>query len=216
MTTLKNQRELLKSQRENQKKKTTFTVIGIIAVVALAFLLIYFIPRRKVDGPSAGDPEAPVKVAQFSNFTCSHCQNYARESEASFFRDYVDSGKVYITYYDFQFQEDASTKAAQATYCAGEQNKFWEYKKLVYQNAGYSGAYADESLRYYASDVNLDMVSFESCLASDRPAKVIEDGRNYGKALGVNATPTFIVNGKLVYQTELRATVDAALAEAGK
>ncbi len=215
MTTLKSQRELLKTQRESQKKKTIITLLSVVGIVAVAFVLLYFIPRRKVNGPSVGDPAALVKVEQFSNFTCSHCQTYALESEASFLKDYVDSGKVYLTYYNYQFQEDDSSKAAEATYCAGEQNKFWDYKKLVYQNASYAGAFADESLRTYASNVGLNMDEFESCLESDRQVSVIAQGREYGQMQGVNATPTFLVNGKAVYQNELIDAVDAALAAVG-
>lgn len=215
MTTLKSQRELLKTQRESQKKKTIITLLSVVGIVAVALVLLYFIPRRKVNGPSVGDPAALVKVEQFSNFTCSHCQTYALESEASFLKDYVDSGKVYLTYYNYQFQEDDSSKAAEATYCAGEQNKFWDYKKLVYQNASYAGAFADESLRTYASNVGLNMDEFESCLESDRQVSVIAQGREYGQMQGVNATPTFLVNGKAVYQNELIDAVDAALAAVG-
>ncbi len=215
MTTLKNQRELLKAQRESQKKKTITSILVVVGVVAVALVLLYFLPRREVNGPSVGDPAAFVKVEQFSNFTCSHCQTYALESEADFLKDYVDSGKVYLTYFNYQFQEDDSSKAAEATYCAGEQNKFWDYKKLVYQNASYAGAFADESLRTYASNVSLNMNDFESCLQSDRQLSVIEEGRQYAQMKGINATPTFLVNGKLVYQNELRAAVDTALAAAG-
>ena len=216
MTSLKNQREVLKAQRGSQKKKNIISVAAVIGVVVIALLLLYFIPRRQVDGPSVGDPNAPVKVEQFSNFTCSYCRSFALESEPDFVKEYVDSGKVYLTYFNFQFQEDDSSKAAEATYCAGEQNKFWDYKKLVYQNATFAGAFADESLRNYASNVGLNMADFEECLESDRQVKVISDGRQYAQMLGVNATPTFSVNGKLVYQNELIAAVDAALAEAGQ
>ncbi len=216
MTSLKNQREVLKAQRGSQKKKNIISVAAVIGVVVIALLLLYFIPRRQVDGPSVGDPNAPVKVEQFSNFTCSYCRSFALESEPDFVKEYVDSGKVYLTYFNYQFQEDDSSKAAEATYCAGEQNKFWDYKKLVYQNATFAGAFADESLRNYASNVGLNMAEFEECLESDRQVKVISDGRQYAQMLGVNATPTFSVNGKLVYQNELIAAVDAALAEAGQ
>lgn len=215
MTSLKNQRELLKAQREKQKKKAITTIFAVVGVIALALVLLYFIPRRKVNGPSVGDPEAPVKVEQFSNFTCSHCRTFALENEESFIKDYVDSGKVYLTYYNYQFQEDDSSKAAEATYCAGEQNKFWEYKKLIYQNAGFIGAFADESLRTYANTTGLNTDEFQSCLESDRQVNVIDEGRQYGQMIGVNATPTFAVNGELVYSNELRAAVDAALAAAG-
>ena len=216
MTNLKNQREVLKAQRESQKKKTILSVAAVVGVVVVALLLLYFMPRQRVDGPSVGDPDAPVKVEEFSNFTCAYCRSFALESEADFVKEYVDSGQVYLTYFNYQFEEDDSSKAAEATYCAGEQNKFWDYKKLVYQNATYTGAFADESLRNYASDVGLNMADFEECLESDRQVKVIADGRQYAQMLGINATPTFSVNGKLVYQNELIAAVDAALAEAGQ
>lgn len=215
MTTLKNQRELLKAQRESKKKKTINSILAVVGVIAIALVSLYFLPRREVNGPSVGDPAALVKVEQFSNFTCSHCQTFALESEADFLRDYVDSGKVYLTYFNYQFQDDDSSKAAEATYCAGEQNKFWDYKKLVYQNASYAGAFADESLRNYAKNVNLNMNDFESCLQSDRQLTVIDEGRQYAQMKGINATPTFLVNGDLVYQNELRDAVDAALAKAG-
>ena len=215
MTTLKNQRELLKAQRESKKKKTITSVLAVVGIVAIALVLLYFLPRREVNGPSVGDPEALVKVEQFSNFTCSHCQTFALESEADFLKDYVDSGKVYLTYFNYQFQEDDSSKAAEATYCAGEQNKFWDYKKLVYQNVSFAGAFAEDSLRNYASKVNLNMNDFESCLQSDRQLTVIDEGRQYAQMKGINATPTFLVNGELVYQNELRDAVNAALATAG-
>ena len=214
MTTLKNQRELLKTQRENQKKKRIITVLAVIAVVAVALFLLITLTRRKVYGPSVGNPEAPVKVELFSNYACSHCRTFALESEEDFIREYVDSGKVYLTYYNYQFQEDDSSKAAEATYCAGEQNKFWDYKHLVYQNAGYAGAYADESLRTYASSVGLNIAEFEGCLESDRQLSVIDEGLQYGQMQGINATPTFLVNGTSVYQTELIEAVEAALAAA--
>ena len=73
MTTLKDQREMLKAQRVSQKKKTITTILAVIGIVAVASVLLYFIPRRQADGPSVGNPEALVKVEQFSNFTCSHC-----------------------------------------------------------------------------------------------------------------------------------------------
>ncbi|MCK9245748.1 MAG: DsbA family protein [Anaerolineaceae bacterium] len=216
MTTPRIQRELLKVQREQRKKRTAITIIAVVAVLVLALVLLYYMPRRKTDGPSVGNPEAPVKVDQFSNFTCSHCANFALESEADFIKDYVDTGKVYLTYYNYQFQEDASSQAAEATYCAGEQNKFWEYKKLVYQNARFAGGFADESLTNYAKELGLDLNQFDACLRSDRQLEVINGGRQYGQVLGVNATPTFAVNGKLFYSNELREAVEAALAQAGE
>ena len=106
MTSLKNQREVLKAQRGSQKKKTITSVAAVIGVVVVALLLLYFIPRRQVDGPSVGDPNAPVKVEQFSNFTCSYCRSFALESEPDFIKEYVNWG--------------ASPRAAQYLMLAGK------------------------------------------------------------------------------------------------
>ena len=127
------QRELLKAQREREaRKRTTRLLIGAFVLV-VAVLLIYFLPKlldtSKVSGyanqhgRSIGDPNAPVKVVEFSNFGCSHCRTFALEKEEQFVKDYVETGKVYFTYSVFQFNEDLTLKASEAAYCAGEQNR---------------------------------------------------------------------------------------------
>lgn len=214
MTNYQSQREILKTQRESQKKKQMATV-AIIAVVAIAALvLLYFLPRlKRVNGPAMGDPEAPVKVEQFSNFTCSHCRTFALESEAAFKETYVDTGKVYLTYYNYQFQDDESANAAKATYCAGDQGKFFEFKHQVYLNSQYAGAFAEASLDTYAQNVGLNMAEFQECVASNKHAATVNDARNYAQMQRVEYTPTFSVNGKLVFSNELNDAVEAALAE---
>jgi len=62
----------------------------------------------------------------------------------------------------------------------------------------------------------LDTNTFKQCLQSDEHLDEIAADKVYATTLGVSATPTFSVNGKLVYSNELVATVDAALAELGK
>lgn len=223
MTSTKSQRELLKIQREKQKKKQVITIISVILAVAVIFALLYFLPRMNKtanayanqSGPSVGDPNAPIKVEQFSNFACSHCRNFSLESEADFVKNYVDTGKVYLTYYNYQFSNDDSAKAAEATYCAGEQNAFFEYKKTVYQNVQFSGAFADNNLQKYAQDLDLNMNEFNECLESDRMLDVITQSRDYAQQVGAQYTPMFSVNGELVFANELTDTIDNILANSG-
>lgn len=216
MTSLQSQRQLLKSQKETQKRKRITTVIIAILIVVAALLLLYFLPRKKMVGPSIGDPEAPVKVEQFSNYTCSHCRNFALQNEDIFKETYIDTGKVFLTYYNFQFEIDESANAAEATYCAGDQGKFFEFKRQVYLNNQSSNAYTEESLLNYGKTVGLNMDEFQQCLASDKHVSSVTDARSYAQMQHVKYTPSFMVNGKLVLSNELIDTVEAALAEAGK
>jgi len=219
------QRELLREQREKESRKRTMTlVIGAFVLVA-AVLLVYFLPRMlnvsKVEGyanqagQSVGDPNAPVKVVEFSNFGCSHCRTFALENEEQLVKDYVETGKVYFTYKVFQFSEDETMKAAEAAYCAGEQNQFFEMQKLLFQNSTFAGAYADSSISSYAKQLELNTTEFNQCMESDAQlAKIRSDTAN-ARNLGVTGTPMFDVNGTIVYSTTLNETIEAALAASG-
>lgn len=219
------QRELLKAQREEEARKRTIgLVVGALVLVA-AILVVYFLPRllnaSKVsgyanqNGRSVGDPNAPVKVVEFSNFGCSHCRTFALETEEQFVKDYVDTGKVYFTFSVFQFNEDETIKAAEASYCAGEQNKFFEMHRVLFENSTFSGAFADNSITSYAKQVGLDMTAFNQCLDSDAQLDDVRADTENARNLGVTGTPMFDVNGTIVYSNTLVETVEAALAAAG-
>jgi len=220
------QRELIRAQKEQEaRKRTTGLLIGALVLV-VAVLLVYFLPRllntSKVagyanqNGRSVGDPNAPVKVVEFSNFGCSHCRTFALEKEEQFVKDYVETGKVYFTFSVFQFNEDDTIKAAEAAYCAGEQNKFFEMHKVLFDNSTFAGAFADNSITSYAKQVGLDMTAFNQCLASDAQLDDVRADTENARNLGVTGTPMFDVNGTIVYSTTLEETIDAALAAAGK
>jgi len=225
MTQKMTQRELLRTQREREsRKRITGLVLGALALVA-AILLVYFLPRllntSKVEGyasqagQSVGDPNAPVKVVEFSNFGCSHCRTFALENEEQFVKEYVETGKVYFTYKVFQFSEDETFKAAEAAYCAGDQDRFFEMQKLLFQNSAFAGAYADSSISSYAKQLGLNMTEFNQCMENDTQLANIRADTANAQALGVTGTPMFDVNGTIVYSTTLNESVEAALAAAG-
>ena len=225
MTQKMTQRELLRTQREREsRKRITGLVLGALALVA-AILLVYFLPRllntSKVEGyasqagQSVGDPNAPVKVVEFSNFGCSHCRTFALENEEQFAKKYVETGKVYFTYKVFQFSEDETFKAAEAAYCAGDQDRFFEMQKLLFQNSAFAGAYADSSISSYAKQLGLNMTEFNQCMENDTQLANIRADTANAQALGVTGTPMFDVNGTIVYSATLNESVEAALAAAG-
>ena len=221
---LKSQRELIMESKNAQSKRIrSILIIAIVAVVTLIFL-IWLLPRlgfnksgyAQQDGFSVGDPNAPVKVVEYSNFTCSHCKTFALNSEEAFVEKYVDTGKVYFTFHNFPFEGDTTGPAVAASHCAADQNAFWQYKKLLFTYAGYPGGFDPNSLYDYAGRVDLDRDAFKICYESATTQAKINSDRAEALANNINATPSFIVNGTLVYMDTLDATIDAELAKLGQ
>jgi len=224
MTNLKSQRELIKKTKLAEKKRNkTITIVVVVVAVMLA-LSIWLLPRLGVDKSayaqqdrfSVGDPNAPVKVVEYSNYTCSHCKTFALNSEEAFVEKYVDSGKVFFTFQNFPFQGDTTGPAVAASHCAADQNAFWQYKKQLFTYAGYPGGFDTNSLYDYAGRVGMDRDTFKACFESAETQAKIESDRAEALAQGISATPTFVVNGLPVYLDTLDATINAELAKLGQ
>ena len=213
------QREKIRSQRKAASRKTTITIIIAVAAIAVIVFGVQMLLNQPAetsklpnqDGFALGDPNAPVKVEEFSDFRCSHCQDFALNYEADFIKKYVDTGKVYFTFHNFAFLAKDSTDAAEASYCAADQNAFWQYKNLLFTYSSYSGAFAEKNLIDYAKQLGLDTDAFTTCLRSDVNLGKLTEMKAYASSLGIDSTPQFSVNGKNVYMNNLDETVDAAL-----
>jgi len=126
--------------------------------------------------------------------------------------DYVKTGKVQVVFKQFAFLGPESVLAAQASECAFEQGKFWEYHDILFAN---QRAFSSASLKNYAAKLGLDAAAFASCLDSGRTAAEVQRDTNEGRARGVRATPTFFIGDKKYEGAyppqQLRALFDAAL-----
>lgn len=221
--------ESKKKNRAAQKKKTNLTVILIIAAFAVVVVAMIIISQQKPKievalptgeakpqpaGLNLGDPNAPVKVIEFADFQCSVCHQYWLQMESSVISTYVATGKVYYTYAPFSFLGQESVRAAEAAYCANDQGKFWEYHDVLFNNyqGENVGGFSDDRLTAFSEKLGLDMTAFNACFSSNQYEQKITEDNSYAKDQGVTGTPSFIVNGKLVYANDLAATIDAALA----
>ncbi|WP_299026454.1 thioredoxin domain-containing protein [uncultured Thermanaerothrix sp.] len=210
----------LQQQRQRRRRITMAVLIGLAAIAIVVVLILSNrpveftrpepIPRSAVNGNSVGDPNAPVKVEEFSDFRCVHCAAFWRESEQRLIKDYVATGKVYFTYVPFSFISDESFLAAEAAYCAMDQGKFWEFHDYIFAN--YDLPITEKLLRAFAQDLKLDLAQYDNCMASGKYRQKTQEDGQYARSKGVTGTPTFDVNGTLVGQTELFATIEKALA----
>ena len=141
--------------------------------------------------PAMGSPSAPVTVVEFSDYQCPYCLRFLKTTFPYLKRDYIDTGKVRWVALNLPlaFHTDAR-KAAQAAHCAGEQDKFWEMREVLFRNPR---KLAIEHLPDHAARVGLDIGTFTACLASDRHLATIDQEATDAQAMHLTGTPGFIV-----------------------
>ena len=103
----------------------------------------------------------------------------------------MKNGTVRFGYINFAFLGDESQWAAEASECADEQGKFWEYHDKLFSSENLS----DEVYKQYAQDLGLDMTKFNECVSTQKYAQAIQDDISFATNLGINSTPTFFING---------------------
>lgn len=146
--------------------------------------------------PILGDPNAPVTIVEFGDYQCHQCYNWFHNTKPSITRDYIDTGKVNLVFVDMAFLGRDSSPAAQATYCAEDQGKYWEYHDMLYnaQEDKIDGGWANsERLKAFAFSMGLDMELFESCLDSGKYSKRVQYNTQQARDHDVRGTPGFFI-----------------------
>jgi len=155
------------------------------------------LPSIAISGKSKGASDAPVTIVEYSDFQCSHCQQFALTIEPQLDETYIKTGKVRLIYKHLIAYDDESLMAAEASECAAEQNKFWPYFDLLMQVHASSGVedLPLSKLQSLAQQIGLDMTQFNASLESGKfRDKVMQDDAE-GRATGITGIPAFFVNG---------------------
>lgn len=150
-------------------------------------------PRTEVAYDPArlrGNAKAPVMIVEFSDYQCPYCHQAEPTVEAMLAK-YGD--KVSLSYRDFPLRaiHDHAEIAAEASRCALEQGKFWEYHDQLFKATNLDKA----ALVGYAKDAKLDDKQFEGCLSSEKYKAQIDQDLDAGRKAGVSGTPSFFING---------------------
>jgi protein-disulfide isomerase len=145
------------------------------------------------DDPAQGNPNAPIKLIEFSEFQCPFCKR-ARPTIEKVMSTYKD--KVYYVFRDFplSFHKEAKNAALSAN-CAHDQGKYWDFSKELW-NA--QQALSTEKYTEIAKKINLDMNKFNQCVQSRKYDKEIDKDQNDGIEVGVSGTPAYFINGKFL------------------
>jgi protein-disulfide isomerase len=177
---------------------------------------------QRAQGITVGEENAPVQILVFSDFQCGACAFWTGNIEPLLKPEFVETGKVRYTYYDFPLVSihRHAFLAARAGRCGADQGRFWEYHDRVFggQNEwAFVQSPPVDQFTQYAADVGLDVGTFTSCLRSDRHAELVTANQILGETLGVQGTPTVYVNQRRLGDREWQdyAAVRAAIQAAG-
>ena len=176
-----------------------------------------------------GNPDAKVTIVNFDDFQCPFCSHLHTTLMSNVFKDY--SGKVKIIYKDYPLLEihPWAMHAAIDGNCLGEQNgpAYWDYADYVHGNqrlvAGKSRAEAfvnlDNAAKEQAQKHQLDQDKLQACVQK-QDESAVRASMAEGDKLGIDSTPTLIINGETfngaVPEEKLRAVLDRALADSGQ
>ena len=239
-------RQVRREQIRRKEQRSRFLSIGLVTAIALllAFVFIYpnFKPvgevfdappitRTTVDFNTVGDPDAPIRIDEYSDFQCPFCRRFFDNTEEQLISDYVETGTVYFVYHSFgDFIGQESENAAEAAYCAGDQGKFWEMHDVIFANqTGENvGAYTDRRLMAFGEKLELDMDAYRTCYNNGTYKDMVDEDAKTALQAGVTATPSFIVTYTVNGEEKttmlegaqpidvFKETIDAALAEMGQ
>jgi len=151
------------------------------------------------DDPMKGDPNAPITIIEFSDYECPFCGRFYTQTLPLIEENYINTGKVNFVYRDFPIQSihrNAAT-AAVAAECADDQETFWPFHDMIFENkntwAALEGVNLLNEFERYAVILGLNTEEFIACLESqkhlDEVRKDLQDGQNYG----ITGTPGFFI-----------------------
>lgn len=146
------------------------------------------------NGPTLGAPNAPVTIVEFSDFQCPFCSRLANAMK-DVEKNYQGKIKIVFRQYPLLSIHKNAQKAAEASLCAAEQGKFWEFHDQIFAD---QKKIEISDLKETARSLGLETTSFDSCLDNGMQAVKVQEDIKEGTKLGVNSTPTLYINGRLV------------------
>ena len=160
--------------------------------------------------PIIGNPDAKITIIEFSDFQCPFCARFHIQTLPSIMSEYIEQGKVKLVFRDFPIQSihPNALPASVAAECANEQGKFKEMHDILFENQNQWNRIETANVlsvfSQYASEIQMNQETFDSCLTNgkyiEEIRKDLEDGRNYG----VSGTPGFFIGNDKVGYVELK------------
>jgi len=154
------------------------------------------------DDPIKGDPDAPLTIVEFSDFQCPFCSRFYQQTLPQIEENYINTGKVNFVYRDLPLDNiHPNAKSAHiAAECADEQGSFWEYHDVLFDKQAewqkLDPAAVDKIFKDYASSLDLELMSFDTCTKSEEMRIEVNKDLVEGFSYGATGTPTFFIGNE--------------------
>ena len=145
--------------------------------------------------PIIGDSSAKITIVEFGDYQCTFCYKFHQTTLNEISTEYISTGIVKYVYRDFPLNGPDSILATEASYCAQDQNKFWEYHNSLFDNwSGERTGWVNmNSLLEFATSINLNISEFNKCLTDHIHYEKVMKNRDYARSIGIDSTPSFLV-----------------------
>ena len=145
--------------------------------------------------PVLGSADAQITIVEFGDYQCEACYHWFHNTRDTLIDNYIETGKAKLIFVDLPFIGQDSRIAAQASYCAEDQGKYWEYHEILYIfQEGENSGWADrDRLNSFAFSLDMNMDEFNDCMDSSKYQKRVKANYNEAVKHGVQQTPTFII-----------------------
>ena len=147
---------------------------------------------RANEQSSRGPKTAPVVITEFSDFQCPYCRE-AQTAIKQVLSDYKEQVRWEFKHLPLDIHAEAFA-AAKASICAGEQASFWNMHDALFK----SNELSAETLKLTAGKLGLNVDRFVECISAERTQNSVRQDLIEARRLGINSTPTFLINGKLL------------------
>jgi protein-disulfide isomerase/uncharacterized membrane protein len=158
-----------------------------------------------------GNDNAKVVVFMYSDFQCPHCKRTSEAIEEAM--SLVGEQNMLFVYRNYPLSNHCNANMGQeghkfacelaaAARCAGQQGKFWEYKKWVFdhlEDGAQNGEkiFSSDALVAQATSLGLSGSGFKQCLDSKIELEKIKEDISFGQKLKITGTPLLVIGGKI-------------------
>jgi protein-disulfide isomerase len=153
------------------------------------------VPVLAADGGSSN-----ITMVEFGDYQCQYCARFHNETKNQIISDFVDTGQIRFVFKDFVINDlpsdRASTLAAEASYCAADQGKYWQYHDELYDNSRgeNTGWVTENSLKQFATRIGIpNLTEFSGCLENHTHRDLVEANTQLASGIGLRSTPSFVI-----------------------
>lgn len=150
-------------------------------------------PILRPENFTLGPADAPIKIFEFSDFSCPYCKTVAASLRSAVARH----PEIQLIWKDFPVTSlhPESMTAHQAAWCAGEQEKFWEYHDKLFEA---QGKFSRAIYLRIAQELNLKPSAFAACLDNNSAQRLIEASIEEGNDLSIDGTPYLFIGDQII------------------